>query len=525
MLINDERQEKSKEDLLNHINFQSQEIAKQSQEIESQSQEIAKQSQKIKLLEEMVRFLKHQKYSASSEKYVDDNPQGHLFDEASLPANLEEIEASEEDITIPAHQRKKPGKKGINKDLPRERIIYDLSDEEKVCDCGHALNHIGEDITEQLDIIPAQIKVLQHVCKKYACHHCEDKIITAKKPTQPIPKSIASPGLLAHVLTSKFQYHLPLYRQESMLKGLGVDIARNTLSLWVIRCALLLQPLVNLLQDKILAYDIAYSDETTLQVLKEKNRRAESTSYLWAFGGGPPDEFCYIYQYHPGRSHSIAHDFFEGFKGYLHCDGYQAYDTLTAKNNQIIQVGCWYHARRKFADSAKVSKKSGMAHWFLKQIQQLSKIEKYLAESKLSTEASKAYRLSKATPILNKIKAQLDKSQASAPPDSLLGKAIRYTQNQWLKLQKYLDDGRLEISNNRMERAIKPFAVGRKNWLFANSVDGARAAATIFSLVETCKAHEISVYHWLRYVLTRLPNAKTVEEIEVLLPFHFKNKQ
>ena len=169
---------------------------------------------------------------------------------------------------------------------------------------------IGDETTEQLDIVPAKIYVLQHVCKKYACKQCESGIKTAKKPTQPIPKSIAAPGLLAHVLTSKFQFHLPLYRQEKMLETYGVGIARNTLSLWVIKCGRLLQPLVNLLQDEILNYDIAYADESTLQVLKEDNKTAQSKSYMWAFGGGPPERFSYLYQYHPSRTHQIAIDFF-----------------------------------------------------------------------------------------------------------------------------------------------------------------------------------------------------------------------
>ena len=477
----------------------------------------------VSLLEEYIRHLNDCRYGKSSEKYVASDLQGRLFNEAELPTNQAEIEAAEEEITIPVNGRKKSGRKGLPKNLPRERIEYDLTDEEKICDCGCQLVCIGEEITEQLDIVPAQIKVLQHVCKKYACQTgCKDNIKTAKKPKQPIPKSVAAPGLLAQVLTSKFQYHLPLYRQEQMLKAIGAEISRNTLSLWVIRCSQLLQPLVNLLQDEILSYDVSYADESTLQVLKEDNKTAESKSYMWVFGGGSPGRFSYLYQYHPSRQHQIAIDFFTDYQGYLHCDGYGAYDAVSKLNKQVIQSGCWYHARRKFTDAAKVSKKVGMADWFIKQIQRLAKVEKVITTEKQSPEQAKATREKHVPAIMNKIKEKLFELQDKAPPQSLLAKAIYYMQSQWPKLQTYLKDGRLEISNNRMERAMKPFAVGRKNWLFANSVDGAHAAANIFSLIETCKAHEVDPYDWLRDTLTKIPACETLEQYEALMPWQFK---
>ncbi|MBU2524191.1 IS66 family transposase [Patescibacteria group bacterium] len=501
--------------------MQGEQLVLQQKKLTDQENKIISFQQTVAQLQEYIQLLKHTRFSKSSEKYIDQNLQGCLFDEAELPVNQAEIEAAEEEITIPAHQRKKAGRKGLAEDLPREKIVYDLSDDEKICTCGCELTPIGEEITEQLDIIPAKIKVIQHVCKKYACQGCKGTIKTAKKPKQPISKSVAAPGLLANVLTAKFQFHLPLYRQEQMLKALGADLTRNTLSLWVIKCSELLQPLVNLLQDEIYAYDIAYADESTLQVLKEKNKKAESTSYMWAFGGGPPERFSYVYQYHPNRKHQVAIDFFNDYQGYLHCDGYQAYDALSSINQEVIQVGCWYHARRKFMDAAKVSKKSGMADWFIKQIQRLSKIEKVIIEEKYHSEHAKRYRQAEALKIIDKIKIKLDELQGKTPPQGLLGKAIYYMQSQWPKLLTYLEDGRLEISNNKMERAMKPFAVGRKNWLFANSVDGAHAAANIFSLIETCKAHKVDPYDWLRDTLTKIPSCEKLEDYEALMPWHF----
>jgi len=476
----------------------------------------------LEQLKEYILLLKHAQFASRSEKYIDNDPQGRLFDEASVPSNPEEIEAAEAEIAVPAHTRKKRGRKPLPADFPREQIIYDLHESEKSCACGCRLSHIGDECTEQLDIIPAKITVLQHIQMKYACKTCEGTIKTAKKTKQPIPKSIAAPGLLAHVLTSKFQFHLPLYRQEQMLRNIGADIPRATLSLWVIKCGQLLQLLVNLLEDEILGYDVAFADESTLQVLKEKNKTAQSKSYMWVYGGGPPERLSYVYHYHPSRSHQVAIDFFSDFKGYLHCDGYQAYDNLSKINGKVTQVGCWYHARRKFMDAAKTSKKSGISHWFLKQIQRLAKIEALISDSEFNAEQIYAYRQSHAPEIIEKIKGKLDEYVNKVPPQSLVGKAISYTLKQWPKLLIYLEDGRLEISNNRMERAVKPFATGRKNWLFANSIDGAKAAAIIFSLVETCKTHNVNSYEWLRHALIKLPVCETVEDYEALLPFHFE---
>lgn len=338
-------------------------------------------------------------------------------------------------------------------------------------------------------------------------------------PTQPIPRSIAAPGLLSHVLVSKFQDHLPLHRQEQMLRRIGIDIPRSTLYLWVIRCAELLKPLLNIIHQQIISYDVAYSDETTVQVVKEQNKCVQSKKYMWLFAGGPPEKFAYYYNYHPSRAHNVAADFFEGYKGYIHCDGFPGYDTLAAKSSDIILSGCLYHARRKFVEITKVVKaKEGVAHDVLKYITLLAKIEEDIKE--LSALDKFKIRNEKAKPVLDELYTYLITMQPRIPPKSPLGQAVSYTLNQWTKLITYLKDGRLENNNNRSERAIKPFAIGRKGWLFANSVPGAHAAATLFSLVETCKYHGIEPYDWFRYVLQQLPLCKMADEIESLLPFN-----
>lgn len=511
-----------------NLKSEKQTLQSEKQTLQSEKQTLAEklenQETLINALYEKMHLLKHWRFGKSAERYCDPVFQGRLFDEAEPAENTPEIEAAEAEIAVPAHKRKKGGRKSLPENLPRVEMIHDLSESEKLCACGCELAHIGDERTEQFDIIPEKLQVIVHVHKKYSCKGCQQTIKTAKKPQQAIPNSIATPGLLAHVLSRKFQYHLPLYRQEKMFHAIGVEIPRATLSHWVIKASELLQPLVNLLEDEIQDYDIAYADETTVQVLKEKDKVAESKSYMWVFGGGPPERFSLIYHYHPSRAHQKAIDFFTGYEGYVHCDGYQAYQNAAKLNQNMILAGCWYHVRRKFFDAAKVSKKAGIANYFLKEIQRLSRIERTLLDEKCTPEKIKEVRAEKAKPIIKKLKTKLDEYLSKTSSQSAIGKAIQYTLNQWPKLQTYLEDGRLEISTNRIERAIKPFAIGRKNWLFANSVPGAKAAAIIYSLVQTCEAHKVDPYDWLRYALAELPQCETVEQFEALLPFHFKKQ-
>lgn len=479
---------------------------------------ISQQSQQIDALTEIVRILKYRQFGNKSEKIPPE--QLGIFNEAELPRNPELIEKADEEIHIPAHSRKKTvGRKPLPNYLPREQCIHDLPENEKMCACGHPLTHIKDEKSEQLEIIPAKVYVIEHVRKKYACRKCEETIKTAPMPAQPIPRSIAAPGLLSHILVSKFQDHLPLHRQEQMLHRIGIDIPRSTLCLWVIRCAELLKPMRKITHRQIVEYDVSYSDETTVQVLKDPNKGAASKKYMWLFAGGPPDKFVFYYHYHHSRTHDVAMNFFEEYKGYIHCDGFPGYDTIASKSSEITLVGCMYHARRKFVEVTKVVKsKDGVAHEVLKYISLLAKVEEEIKQ--LSCEEKFNIRLLKSKPVLDDLHAYLMAMHPRIPPKSPLGQAVFYTLNQWEKLNNYLLDGRLENNNNRSERAIKPFAIGRKGWLFADSVAGAEAAATIFSFVETCKYHDVEPYDWFRYVLGKLPLCKNEDEIEALLPFN-----
>ncbi len=478
---------------------------------------LEQKSQEIHHLHEMIRLYQLRQFGQKSEKASPD--QLSIFNEADLPKKVDTIEKADEEIHVAAHTRKTSGRKPLPEHLPREQRIYDLEEHEKICACGHELRHIKDETSEQLEIIPAKIYVVQHVRKKYACKHCEETIKTAPMPAQPIPRSIAGPGLLSHIIVSKFQDHLPLFRQEQMLRRIGIDIPRSTLCLWIIRMHELFKPMMEILKKTIQQYDIAYSDETTLQVLKDPNKVVHSTKYMWLFAGGPPEKFAYYYHYHHSRTHDVLLNFFENYHGTIHCDGFPGYDALAARSSRITLSGCMYHVRRKFIEITKMTQaKEGVAHTVVNFIAKLARIENEIKECLF--EDRRSIRQEKAKPVLEELRAYLIEMQPRTFPKSPLGKAIFYALNQWPKLLTYLTDGRLENNNNRSERAIKPFVIGRKGWLFSDSVAGAHAAATLFSLVETCKHHNIEPYNWFRYVLQHIPLCQSNTEIEALLPFN-----
>ena len=477
---------------------------------------------RVIILQEQLNLALAKRYAASSEKVSPD--QVRMFDEAEI--DVEAAPDMDEDvILVPAHKRRKRGRKPLPDNLPRIDVIHELPESARYCDQdGQLLVEIGEVISEQLDIIPAKIQVIRHVRKKYACN-CGQCIKTAPLPAQPIPKSMASPGLLAHITISKYQDALPLYRQETILQRIGVDIPRATLANWMIQAGTLIQPLINLMQDRLLAYDIIQMDETTVQVLKEDGKAAQSKSYLWLQRGGPPEQPVVLYDYDPGRGAGVPTRLLAGFTGYLQTDGYDGYNAVVA-NNKLMHVGCMAHARRKFDEAVKAqgkNKKRGKAHRGLALIQKLYRVEKQAR--KLDPEDRHARRQQQARPVLDELRAWLDESLPQVPPTSATGKALNYLHNEWSKLVRYLDDGRLEIDNNGAENAIRPFVVGRKNWLFSASVKGVKASANLYSLIETAKANSLEPYAYLRYLFTELPKAETVEAIETLLPGNLSKDQ
>ena len=472
-------------------------------------------------LQEQLNLALAKRYAASSEKISPD--QVCMFNEAE--AAVESAPDADDEIIVPAHTRKKRGRKPLPDNLPRIDVLHELPESERHCDHdGQLLVEIGEVISEQLDIIPAKIQVIRHIRKKYACN-CGQCIKTAPLPAQPIPRSMASPGWLAHITVSKYQDALPLYRQETILQRIGVDIPRATLASWMVRAGMLIQPLINLLQDRLLAYDIIQMDETTVQVLKEDGKAAQSKSYLWLQRGGPPDKPVVLYDYDPGRGAGVPTRLLAGFTGYLQTDGYDGYNAVIAKN-KLMHVGCIAHARRKFSEAVNAQgkkKKRGKAHRGLALIQKLYRVEKQAR--KLDAEDRHACRQQQARPVLDELRAWLDEALLQVPPTGATGKALNYLNREWRKLIRYLDDGRLEIDNNGAENAIRPFVIGRKNWLFSDSVKGVKASANLYSLIETAKANGLEPYAYLRYLFTELPKAGTVEAIEALLPGNLNKDQ
>lgn len=486
--------------------------------IAAHQHKIEQQKQYINQLEEFIRNLRHKQFGASSEQQ--ESLQASLFDEPEddEAAAVESATDAEAAITVATHQRQKTKAPRIPAELPREDIVHDLADAEKVCPHdGTALKCIGEECSEQLDVIPAQINVLRHVRKKYACPCCERYIVTATKPKQPIEKSMAAPGLLAYVATQKYVDALPLYRQTEIFKRIGIELDRTTLANWMVTCGTLIQPLLNLIHERIMEQPVLHMDETRVQVLNEPGRSAQSQSYMWVLRA--VEKPAVLFHYAPSRSGDVAKHLLTGYGGALMVDGYEGYSAVCSQQ-ALTRLGCWAHARRKFmeAKNAQDKHKTGKADQALAYIQQLYGIEKIAKDQR--AEDRLLLRQTQAQPIMDKLRQWLEKSIAQVPPKTLLGKALYYLHHQWPHLIRYLDDGRYPMDNNAAENAIRPFVIGRKNWLFSASQRGATSSANLYSLIETAKANGLEPYAYLRRVFADLPIAQTVEEVEALLPWN-----
>ncbi len=478
------------------------------------------------LLEE-INLLRAQLYGRKSEKFKpEDGPQPlPLFD---MPEPTDGIDEPEEETHIPAHDRKKRGRKALPDNLPRVERVHDVDDTNKICGCGCELSRIGEEVSEQLDVIPARVQVIRHIRPKYACKSCEGieddgpTIKIAPVPPQIIPKSIASPGLLSHILTAKFVDHTPFYHQEKQLVRLGVNVSRTSMSKWAMQAASACQPLLNLLQDEVLSAYFINIDETPLQVLQEPGRSPTTKSYMWVFRRGDPDRTVLLFQYHATRSGDVVRTFLRDFQGYVQTDGYAGYNFLDDEKN-IRHIGCWAHTRRGFMNVIKAqgkNRKSGAADEAMKYIKKLYALERHARKSGFSVEEIYDMRQTEAKPILDNFRKWLSKKSLQTPPKGLLGKAVSYAQNQWHRLTGYLEDGNLTPDNNMAENSIRPFVVGRKNWLFSGTPEGAEASALLYSLIETAKANSLEPYAYLRYIFDKIPTASSLADYEALLPWN-----
>ena len=398
----------------------------------------------------------------------------------------------------------------LPENVPVETVEHGIDENESACpECGTVMEQIGKEVRRTLVIVPAQVKIREDVYYSYACPKCRDEgaetpILKTPKAPAVIPGSHASAEAIAHVMTQKFVMASPLYRQEQEWKRAGVQLSRQTMSNWVLTAARdWLTPVYNELHRKLLTHDILHADETTLQVLKEPGKSAQSKSYMWLYRTGIDAKHpIVLYEYRPNRKAENAEKFLEGFSGWLHADGYDGYHKL---NEGIRVVGCFAHARRKFVEALNaVPEKERAGSTAAEGVAYCDALFRIEAEIKGLPYKDKAkQRRERAQPVLDALLAWSETK--SAPPKSTLGKALHYLRTQWQHLIRYLEDGRLEISNNLAERSIKPFVIGRKNFLFANTPNGAQGSAVIYSLIETAKENGPDPYKYLTWVLTEAP--------------------
>lgn len=518
------------------------------QDIAQRDAQIGELNQRIEQLEEQIRLLQAERYAPKSEKRKD-----RVFDEAEQIARTEPSDEEDEGVQPalpetglpPSSQpeRRKAGRTPLPAHLLREPVKYDLPEDQRGCPCcGNTMHRIGEDVSEQLHV-EVKWSVRQNMRSKWACRHCErhaehTPVVLAPMPVQPIPGSHADASVIATVATAKYVDGMPLYRMQAALARWQIPVSRGTLAHWVIRPSELhYTRLYDALKKTLLSQWLIHGDETTLQVLKELGRSAQSKSYMWVYRSAEDcPEPVVLFEYQSGRGQEHPKQFLGDYSGMLMSDGYSAWRTL----KKATHFGCMAHARRLFVKADKAAaKKTGddgkqkapnaRVAKALEYFQALYRVEA-LAKGDLPaglTRADYAYGLRKkhSVPLLEAFRAWLDELAPKVAPQSLLGKAIAYTRNQWEYLSRYVTDGRAAIDNNVCERDIRPFATSRKSWLFSDTVDGAKASATIYSLVLTCRACGVEPYDYLLHVLTELPQRAPDADVTDLLPFNYARQQ
>ena len=498
--------------------------------MDSLKAENAELSQQVQWLLEQMRLARKKQFGSSSEQSKYDAPeQLSLFNEAEFFAD-DSVEP--EFVEIEKHCRKKrvETKDELPEDLPVETTEHYLPDDEQNCpECGEPLHIMGKTVQRRLKLIPAQAIIVEDIYYTYSCRNCEKNgiavpVIKVPQLNNVINGSFATPEAVAHLMTQKYVMGSPLYRMEKELKLKGIMLSRQTMSNWMLRSAEdWLTPIYNRMHKLLVQQEVLHADETTLQVLHEDGKKAQTKSYMWLYlTSGDAKTPIVLYDYQPDRKASRPKDFLEGFSGYLHTDGYAGYHSLP---DNIVVVGCLAHARRKFDEALKAmpeaEREGSSALTGGRYCDKLFAIDDELKE--LTPENRYEERQKQAKPVLDELLLWL-KSQKAAPKSGL-GKAIHYTLEQWRHLERYLLDGRLEISNNRAERSIKPFVIDRKNFLFVNTPRGADGSAVMFSLIETALKNKLDPYKYLTYVFKEAPNIdmNNEESFVRLLPWNAPN--
>ncbi len=486
------------------------------------------------VLESKIWLLERRTFGRSSEQYVDPK-QLNIFNEAETIAaedsaasgDAADVDADDDEVVdVPGHQRKKRRPQiELPDHLPRQEVVHELSPDERRCSCcSEVMAEIGEDVSQKLHVIPPTVTVKKDVYKKYACQNKACGELPKQTPREPtvVPKIKATPETLAFIAVQKYLFSCPLYRMEYLFKGAGVALSRYVMSLWMIKLAEALRPIYLSLEELLLSGNYLHMDETTLQVLREPGRAATTKSYVWVRTSGvhsqaPP---IALYHYSPSRSSEVAKTLLGDFRGTLQTDDYAAYGSALKSRGGIVHVLCWDHARRYFWEAfqqiAKDKRANTTADRVLKLIGKLYKIE---ARSKdLAREARQAARQAEATPILKKIHALCAEKRPSLGKDTPTAKAIDYMFDNWMELNLYTGDGTINISNSPAEQRIRPFAVGRRNWLFACSMAGAEASTILYSILETAKLNDIDPIKYVAETLKGLATATSADDLGKLLP-------
>lgn len=477
-------------------------------------------------LTEMILLLRKEKFGFKSEKTASKiEGQLSLFNEAEI----ENVLNSEEPLIIrkgSVYKKHKSTREELLKDISVEEVSCVIHPDDMFCDqCGSTLKEIGYiKVRDELEYIPAKVKIIRYIQQACECPACKHKgkpfIKKAFTPASVLNHSLASPSSIARVMYQKYVNSIPLYRQEKDWEQIGIGLSRATMANWIIRSAEdYLVPIVNHLQKELLGRDIIHCDETPVQVLKEDGKKPQTKSYMWLYRSGNDGKSpIVLYDYQPSRNGDNAVNYLKDFKGYVHSDGYSGYNKLSG----ITRVGCWAHLRRKFVEAIPTKKASDTpptsAEIGRQYCDKLFAIEDSLKE--LSPEERFCKRLELEKPVLEAFWCWLD--SVNALKGSALGKAVTYAQNQKPYMENYLLDGNCSLSNNAAENAIRPFTVGRKNWLFADTPKGAAASAAVYSIVETAKANGLNVYTYLQHLLLYMPGGdwhNHPEELDDLMPW------
>jgi len=489
------------------------------------------------LKEERIAELLREKWGRTSERLAggESDKQSDLFDEIEATATAAP-EGDAATIPVSGHTRNRGKRARLGADLPRVETVIDIDESEKTCGCGAALVRIGEDTSERLEVIPARFTVRRTIRPRYACPCCggtenepERPVAVAPVPPSILPKTNATPSLLATIATWKFQDALPLHRQERIFARHGIELGRATMSRWMLEVASRCGRIVGAIETHIRSGPMIGMDETPTQVLGEEGRANTTTSYMWLARGGPPGKLAVRFLYRPTRTSSVPKEFLSGYSGVLQTDGLESYDAaLRALNaegkSHIDHVGCMTHARRMFIKADRCGKVATSAKTALAYFRKLYAIEREATDARLDDEGRAGLRVLKALPVLTEFRTWLDVRRAEVPPESLIGRAISYILGQWEKLVRYVDYGFVPIDNNLVENAVRPFVIGRKNYLFSGSPAGADASAALYTIIETAKINGHEPFFYLYYLFSRLPYATDSAAVVDLLPFNVSKK-